>query len=335
VRAARSAAVVGLLALAAAGVSACGGPAAGSGAPAPTAVAWVATGASVTLPGSSLTPVDLASRRAEPGVHVGSLPSAMTFTASDKDLLVLSQGDDTLHAINPVTHALSHAVTTGVEPDAVAVAPGGTGNRGIALVANLDSNSVTPVDLGTWRAGPSIAVGTEPIAIAVTTVNGAATALVVDFGSDAVTPITLSTMSAGTPIAVGTSPEAIAVVGTQALVANFGDQTLTPISTTTLAPGPPVALGVDPTALAVAPSGSTLYVCGGASVVPVTVAGLTVGTPIALPDAAQAIALDARGTTAWVALQSGGLIEVTLATGRVGRPIHLGGHPSALVIAQH
>ena len=334
-RAARSTAVAGLLALAAAGLSACGGPAAGSGTPAPTDVAWVATDASVTLPGTSITPVNLTSRRAEPGVHVGSLPSAMAFSAGDKDLLVLSQGDDTLHGINPVTHVVTHAVTAGVEPDALAVAPGGTGNRGIALVANLDSNSVTPVDLGTWRAGPSIAVGTEPIAIAVTTVNGAATALVVDFGSDAVTPITLSTMSAGTPIAVGTSPEAIAIVGTQAMVANFGDQTLTPISTTTLAPGPPVALGVDPTALAVAPSGSTLYVCGGASVVPVTVAGLTVGTPIALPDAAQAIALDARGTTAWVALQSGGLIEVTLATGRVGRPIHLGGHPSALVIAQH
>jgi DNA-binding beta-propeller fold protein YncE len=327
--------VAGLVALAAAGVSACGGPAAGSGAPAPTDVAWVATGASVTQPGSSLTPVNLATGRPEAGVHVGSLPSALAFTPGDKTLLVLSQGDDTLHAVNPVTHALTHAVTTGVEPDALAVAPGGTGGRGIALVANLDSNSVTPVDLGTWRAGPPIAVGTEPVAIAVTTINGAATALVVDFGSDAVTPITLSTMAAGTPIAVGTSPEAIAVVGGQALVANFGDQTITPISTTTLAPGAPVALGVDPTGLAVAASGTTLYVCGGASVVPVTVAGLTVGAPIALPGAAQAIALGAKGATAWVALQAGGLIAVTLATGQVGRRIHLGGHPSAVVIAQH
>ena len=37
---------------------------------------------------------------------------------------------------------------TGTWPDAVAVAPGGTEGRGVALVANLDSNTVTPVDLG-------------------------------------------------------------------------------------------------------------------------------------------------------------------------------------------
>ena len=55
----------------------------------------------------------------------------------------------------------------GVEPDAVAVAPGGSGGKGVALVANLDSNSVTPVDLGTWRAGTPIPVGSEPVAIAV------------------------------------------------------------------------------------------------------------------------------------------------------------------------
>jgi hyaluronoglucosaminidase len=73
-------------------------------------------------------------------------------------------------------------------------------------------------------------------------------------------------------------------------------------------------------------------VCGGASIVPVTTFGLVAGTPVHLPDAAQGIALNADGTTAWVTQQAGSLVDVTLATGAVGHPIRLGGHPSAIVI---
>ncbi len=68
---------------------------------------------------------------------------------------MVTQGDDTLHEIDPATHDVIHSVTVGEEPDAVAVAPGGTHGQGIALVANLGSNTVTPVDLGTWRSRPS------------------------------------------------------------------------------------------------------------------------------------------------------------------------------------
>ena len=64
----------------------------------------------------------------------------------------------------------------------------------------------------------------------------------------------------------------------------------------------------------------------------VTVLGLTVGPPVALPDVAQGIALSADGSTAWVTQQAGTLIPVALAAGRVGVPLHVGGHPSAIVI---
>jgi DNA-binding beta-propeller fold protein YncE len=64
----------------------------------------------------------------------------------------------------------------------------------------------------------------------------------------------------------------------------------------------------------------------------VTVVGLTVGAPIALPDVAQGIALSADGSTAWVTQQAGTLVPVTLTTGRVGVALHVGGHPSAIVI---
>jgi hypothetical protein len=296
-------------------------------------VAWVTTGASVTLPGMDVTPVDLSTRHIRPKVPVGSLPSALAYTAGDKGLLVVSQGDDMLHEINPVSHDVVHSVGVGVEPDAVAVAPGGTGGEGIALVANLDSDNVTPVDLGTWRAGPPLPVGTQPVAIAVSVAaTGAATAFVADFGSNEVTPIDISTMQPGPPIPVGPGPQTVAVASGQVLVGNFGNRTLTPITAATLRPGAAVALPVNPTAMAVNASGTTVYVCGGASLVPVTVFGMIVHGDVALPDVAQGIALSADDATAWVTQQAGSVIPVSLATGRPGHPIHLGGHPSAIVI---
>jgi hypothetical protein len=97
-------------------------------------------------------------------------------------------------------------------------------------------------------------------------------------------------------------------------------------------PGRPLELPINPTGIAVARSGAVAYVCGGAAVVPVVVFGLTVGTPVALPDVAQGIALSADGSTAWVTQQAGSIVGVTAASGTVGAPLHVGGHPSAIVI---
>jgi hyaluronoglucosaminidase len=318
------------LAVVAPALAACSSPV---GSTSVRSVAWVTTGASVTLPGMDVTPVDLATRQIQPQVPIGSLPAALAFTAGDKGLLVVTQGDDTLHEIDPATHEVVHSAGVGVEPDAVAVAPGGTGGKGIALVANLDSNKVTPVDLGTWRAGPPIPVGTQPVAITVSVATtGAATAFVADFGSNEVTPIDVSTMRADPPIAVGPSPQTVAVASGQVLVGNFGNHTLTPITASTFQPGASVALPFDPTGMVVNPSGTTVYVCGGAGLVPVTVFGFVVHSPIALPDVAQGVALNADGTTAWVTQQAGSLVPVALAAGKAGRPIRLGGHPSAVVV---
>jgi YVTN family beta-propeller protein len=296
-------------------------------------VAWVTTGASVTLPGTGVTPVDLARRHVQAKVTVGSLPSALAYAPGGRALLVVTQGDDRLHEIDTATLQVLHVVGVGVEPDAVAVAPGGSDGKGVALVANLDSNSVTPVDLGTWRAGTPIVVGSAPVAIAVSVAaSGAATAFVADSGSNAVTPIDVATLQAGPAIPVGPAPQTVAAAPGEVLVGNFGNRTLTAINPTTLQAGGTIALPLNPTGIAVAPSGSTAYVCGGAGLVPVSVVGLTLGPPVALPDVAQGIALSADGSTAWVTQQAGTLIAVTLATGKVGLPLHLGGHPSAIVI---
>ena len=166
----------------------------------------------------------------------------------------------------------------GVEPDAVAVAPGGSDGRGVALVANLDSSSVTPVDLGTWRAGTPIAVGSDPVAIAVSVAaSGAATAFVADSGSNTVTPIDVATLQPGAAIPVGPTPQTVAAAPGEVLVGNFGNRTLTAINPTTLQAGGTIALPLNPTGIAVAPSGATAYVCGGAGLVAVSVVGPDAG----------------------------------------------------------
>jgi YVTN family beta-propeller protein len=316
-------------------------------------VAWVTNDASLTDPGNAITPVDLVSHEAEAKVRVGSLreaaslPSALAFTKDDKDLLVVTRGEDKLTEVDPSTHRVERSVTVGLEPDAVAVAPGGPDNKGIALVANLGDNTVTPVDLATWKAGTPIPVGTQPIAIAVAAgtataaVTGNATAFVADFGSDQVTPINLTTLQAGAPLAVGASPETLAMAGGELLVGNFGNDTVTPIDITTLSAGAAVALPINPTDIVATMTGTgtgtgtTAYVSGGASVLPLTttVTGVAVGAPIALHGVAQALALTQGDKTAWVALQGGSIVEVSLTSGTVERDIHVGGHPSALLIA--
>jgi hyaluronoglucosaminidase len=298
-------------------------------------LAWVTTEGSVTEPGSAVTPVNLTSHTVEPKVTVGtlpaaaSLPSAMSFTRGDASLLVVTRGDDMLSEVDPATRHVVRRTTVGLEPDAVAVAPGGTDNLGIALVADLGSNAVTPVDLGTWKAGAPIPVGGEPVAIAV----AAGTAFVADFGSNQITPVDLATLRAGAPISVGPGPQTVAVAGATALVGSFGNDTVTPIDTRTLQPGAAVAVPVDPTGIAVTSAGTMAYISGGDSIVPVALPGLAVGSPIQLRSVAQALSLAPGDKEAWVALQTGSLVEVSLAAGTVGRTIHLGGHPSAVVIA--
>ena len=246
----------------------------------------------------------------------------------------MAQGDDTLPEVDPATHQVVRSLGVGLEPDAVAIAPGGTGGKGIALVANFGSDSVTPVDLGTWRARRPVPVGSQPVAIAVSSGGPhTGTAFVADFGSNEVTPINLPELEPGPPVAVGPGPQTAVVSGDFVLVGNFGNHTLSTLDKRTSRVVTTVPLPFNPTGLAASRSGR-VYVCGGAAVVPVTVTGFgpAVGAPVALPGVAQGIALDRRATTAWVTMRGGAMVGVDLVHDTLGRKIHLGGHPSAVVV---
>jgi len=335
--AAAGAAVVTLLA-------GCGSPGALAAPASSDQLAWVATHAFESQPGATLTPVDLFDHEVEPAVMTASEPAAMA-SAPGNRLLVANKGDDTLTVLDDATGAVESTIRVGLEPDAVAVDASADRGRGMALVADFGADDVTPVDLGTSRAGPPVAVGSEPTAVAIGTGADGAVALVTDFGSDAVTPVALSTMTAGPSIAVGSEPDAVAVLppgsgrsgtksavgGDLAIVADFGSDSLTPIGLTTLRAGTSIPIGGDPTAIAVTPGG-TAWISAGRFLVPVFGSTERTGTPISLPYVAEALALEGT-TTAWVGLEDGELLPVALPSGPVGKPIVVGGRPSAVIIA--
>jgi len=319
---------------------------ASAGAALPPDAAWVATHADVSDPGNTVTVAGLAlGARRTSAVSTGSQPAALAVTLDTRRVLVANYGADTLSVVDVTSGTVTGRVRVGIEPDAVAVVPGGTREAGLALVANFGSDTVTPVDLGTLRAGPAIPAGHQPDAIAVTPGSTArrGSALVADYGADAVQVISLATRRPGPAVAVGSEPVAIVMVpslfGPSAVVANFGSNTLSVVDLATLATGPAVPLGGNPTGLAVAPLGSgpvTLWVTDGAELTPVSGRGrvFTPGVPVPLRDPGEAVDL-AYGPgrqVAWVAQQNGWLVPVSLPAGPPGRGIYVSGHPSAVVL---
>jgi YVTN family beta-propeller protein len=121
-----------------------------------------------------------------------------------------------------VALALASAVGTGqAAPQAMraaagardAASPDGWQTSGrtpvTAHVVNFLSDSVTPINTATDRAGRPIPVGCSPDAIAIT--PDGRTAYVVNGVSETVTPISAATNRAGRPIPVGSLPGAIAI----------------------------------------------------------------------------------------------------------------------------
>ncbi len=228
-----------------------------SGAPA-QATAFVANSAS-----SSVTPVNLVTRKAGPAIRVGTDPTAIAVTPNGAMAYVVNSGSDTVTPIETATRRAGPAIRVGQDPQAIAITPDGT----TAYVTNAGSDSVTPIDLATGQAGPAIAVGSQPHAIAIT--PDGRTAIVLDWGGGSVTPIRLRAAGgrgglgrAGRAIPTGSYPSAITIApdGLTAYVANYGSDTVTPISVAgRYRAGRPIPAGHAPDALAVTPDGQKVF----------------------------------------------------------------------------
>jgi YVTN family beta-propeller protein len=204
-----------------------------------------------------------------------------------------------------------------------------------AYVANYASASVTPVSLGTGKAGRAIGVGSLPIAIAITP-NGR-TAYAVNSGSATVTPIVTRTRKAGRPIRVGSGPRAIAITpnGRTAYVVNAGSDSVTPIITTNNHARRAIRVGSDPSSIAITPDGRTAFVLdrGGASVTPIDLATNRARTRIPVGAYPSAITISPDGATAYVASYGANTVTpIDIAHLRRRRPIPVGQAPNALAI---
>ena len=204
-----------------------------------------------------------------------------------------------------------------------------------AFVVNSASDTVTPVNLVTRRAGKPIRVGANPRAIAIT--PGGRMAYVVNSGSDTVTPIATGTRRAEAPIRVGSDPQAIAIApgGATAYVTNAGSDSVTPINLASRTAEAAIPVGSQPHAIAITPDGRTAFVLnwGGSSVTPISLRSGRAGSPIGVGSYPFAISVAPDGTTAYVASYGSDTVTpISAARLRAGRPIPAGQAPDALVV---
>lgn len=232
-------------------------------------------------------------------------------------------------------------VRVGTYPDAIAVNRSGT----IAYVANYASNTVTPVDLRTNKAGHPILAGIGPADIAIA--PDGRTAYVTDDGSasalgSTITPINLATNRPEAPIKVGPGPQGIVITpdGHTAYVADAGAivagqtggvaNTVTPVNLLTKHAGHPITVGNGPTGIAISPDGATVFVTNldSGSVSPISTSSNTAGAPISVPGGPVAVAV--AGGFAWVVdTPSGGaggdnVVPINVSSNAAGAPISVG-----------
>lgn len=311
--------------------------------------ALVANYAFSTQPGSTISAINLVTGRVSRTITTASLPSAIALSTNGHRVLVANKGNDTLSVLSSTSYRVIATIPVGLEPDAISIDQGTSAINETALVANFGDNSVTPVNLDTYKAGPAIPVGSEPVAITTTlSAPNKPIALVANYASNNVTPIDLVSMTALAPIATGIGPSSIAIGSSGAsapglaLVANFTSNSLTPINVATLAAGKALPVPFNPTDIVAVADQDNFFITGGASLASLSASGFTVSNPsvsglslgaiIALPYVAEAVAIAPNTKMAWVALQDGTVLPVQLPEGTLGKPISIGGRPSAIII---
>jgi DNA-binding beta-propeller fold protein YncE len=242
------------------------------------------------------------------------------------------------------------STAVGLVPASAATVGPGAGSWQTIFVANLGSDSVTPIDAATGLAAPPIGLGELPDALAVA--PGAKTVYVVEVGSDEqgspgrVVPIATNNYTLSKAIPVGTNPQAIAIRpdGRMAYVLNGPDAattpattpvTLTPINLVTRSELRAVPVGALPLSMTMSPNGKLIYVVDSSPSHPGEPSGITpfgtatgkAGPAIKLPPAAapfpvSGLVFTPDGATAY-AITASGIVPVHTATGIPGKLIGL------------
>jgi len=298
--------------------------AAQSGDPAPTAFV-------VNYASASVTPVNLATRKAGAAIPVGADPAAIALTPNGRTAYVVNSGSGTVTPITTATRKAGKAIRVGADPTAIAITPNGR----TAYVTNSGSDTVTPISTSTSKPGPAIAVGAYPKALAIT--PDGTTVYVLDWEGGSVTPIATATNRAGPEIRVGAFPSAIAITpdGATAYVVNSGSDTVTPIATASATAGAPIPVGQAPNSIAITPNGRTAYVVDGDTdaVTPISTATGEAGEAIGVGYSPVSVTVSPSGSAAYVVnVISGTVTPVAAASGATSAALSVGlyDYPTAI-----
>ena len=104
----------------------------------------------------TVTPVNLAKRRAGRPIRSGSTPLAIAITPGGQTAYVVNRGSGTVTPIATATRRAGTPIAVGRDPQTIAITPDGR----TAYVANTGSGTVTPINLAKRRPGRAIRVGT-------------------------------------------------------------------------------------------------------------------------------------------------------------------------------
>ena len=246
-------------------------------------------------------------RTVEGALGLGTLTANDRYAQPVNDVFRRGAGSSIATIASPKPAALSSPVPVSspapISTPATVSPAGAAPRQQTAFVVNSASDSVTPVNVVTRRAGRPIPVGKDPQAIAITP-DGAA-AYAVNSRSGTITPISTVTRKAGPPIPVGSDPQDIAISpdGRTAYVTDMGASAVTPVNLVTGRAGTPIRVGEEPRTIAITPDGRTALVLdwGGAAVTPIRLRSGHAGQPIPVGSYPFAISIAPGGAIAYVA----------------------------------
>jgi len=147
-----------------------------TGAPPAAASSWTAPAAThssvpepptafvVSSAAGTVTPITLATRRAERPIRVGHNPQAVALSPDGGMAYVVNSGSDSVTPIQTSTRRRERAIPVGHDPRGIAVTPDGR----TAFVSNAGADTVTLLNTRTHAVSRPIKVGGLPVAAAIT-----------------------------------------------------------------------------------------------------------------------------------------------------------------------
>jgi len=209
-------------------------------------------------------------------------------------------------------------------------------NAGHAYVANLNSNTVSVVNLATNLTMATLVVGAQPDAVTVS--PDGSKVFVVSDGAGTVSVINTSNNTVTGTIPAGSSPSGTAVTanGSMAYFTNSTVDSVTVVNTSTYKIVAHIHVGSHPEAICISPDGSRLYVAdvnSNAVSVINTQTNLVVAT-IVVGSSPSGIAVSADGKKVYVANSGSGNVSViATATNTVSSTANCGASPAGIALS--